>query len=276
MAKKSKSRKSSPPAKKHTSHAKQEPINHKDIRNLKNIQEKYNYGIKRPAKELQSIKKELQKERRPIYYLNAKLRDAETRYQKGKIKKQINQLTQQSQGKINALVEKRQDIKQLKKYSSILHNTQQSSNRAIQRYDKLIAKAEENTDWKEVERLTYQKIKKMQEVDDIKSALGKKFAKIDVSGYESRDDSDRSGYLEDPANPYPIWQAIEQFNRDLYSGTWDFIIVNGKRISTKNPILLSAEASQFWISVKGVTGTRTPYVLRFYNLKKKTVKYTSY
>lgn len=243
--------------------------------NVKEIQGKYDRTIKSPKRELKGLRKEIAQLNQPLYNLNRKIKEAPSKYYAAKYRKQKRELEEFLKPHVDSLKAQRKDFVSLEKGYDNLRKEKQSIRSKLTALDKKITKAEETKNWKELEKLTYQKINLEGQIDNISGLLGATIDKPDVTGYEIEKEADKAGYKEDPANPYTIWQAIRQLEIDRESGKWDYFVINGKRISAENEITLAIEAADFWSSLK-VAGAGTPYVLRYLNVPKKTVKYVAY
>ena len=248
-------------------------VSGEEIKAIRSIQERYTAPIKRPKKELTKIKSELKSIRQPLYNLQAQLKRTTSKIKARAINKEIKKYNKAIDKPLDNLIQKRKDVKYLDKKFEFVRKEKVRLRSQITRYDKLIDKATENKDYKEAQRLTFQKIKELGGIDTLNAMLGMPVPKQDVSGYKADEDKDKKGFMEDPANPYTIWEAIEKLNEDTNSDYWKYIIINGNKYSIKNDIIqIVSEASSFWISVKQVK-TKTPYVLRFINTGKKIVRY---
>lgn len=225
-----------------------------------------------PKKELQSVRKEIRSVRSPIYAFNRKIKNAPTKYQERKIKKQKNEYLKSIEDRLNNLVEKRTDLASRYRNYETNKSERNSLKRKVASLDKKIDKALDAGDYKQVEKLRYQQIKFLGEIDKLSEKLGIKLERPDIEHFDKEDADGGEGYTIDARSPYSIWEAIKQLNIDIESESFDYFIINGKRFSSDNVIQITAEASAFWISSKKKTDG-TPYVNRFLNFKKKSVKY---
>jgi hypothetical protein len=236
-------------------------------------------GAKRPninisKKALVEVKKEIRHARRPLYDLNRKIKEAPTKYQERKLKKQRRDYLAGVEPRLQELVEKRSELNtKIKVYQGAV-TERSSAKRRLKSIEKKIAAAEENLDWKEVERLSYLVVKERQKIDKLSEAAGIELKKTDLSKFdrEELEDEGGEGYQLDQRSPYSIWEGIKQLHKDLDSGSFKFFVINGKRISGENAIQITAEASVFWISIKK-RRDGTPYINRYINFKSKSVKY---
>lgn len=245
----------------------------KPQKNVKPVKVPSSRSIK---KEIASVKKELNKIRRPIYALNKKIKQAPSKYYERKFKKEKQAYLDKVQSDISSLVSKRTEASQkLKNYNKYLSEKSEIK-RELSKIKRQKIKADESTDWKQLEKLSYKELKLLQQIDKINESLGAKLNKTDVEAFDVSDyEDDPSGYVIDENSPYAIWEAVKQFHIDLENPNWKYIVINGTRYSTKNKIELIAEASTFWIDTKTQIGG-TPFVNRFTNEKKKSVKYQIY
>lgn len=243
--------------------------------NVKEIKGRYDRTIRSPKRELKGLRKEIAQVNQQVYNLNRKIKQAPSKYYAAKLRKQKRELEEFLKPHVDSLKAQRTDFVQLEKGYERLRKEKQSVRNKLTALEKKITQAEETKNWKELEKLTYQKINLEGQIDNISGLLGAKIDKENITGYEPEEEADKAGYSEDPNNPYTIWQAIAKFEEDRASKKWDYFVINGKRISAENEILLATEAADFWSSLK-VAGTGTPYVLRYFKLEKKTVKYTSF
>ncbi len=246
------------------------------VTQVKAIQEKYGTGIpKHIKKELGSVRKEIRQAKQPLYTLNRKIREAPTPYYVKKYRKQRRELEAQLNPKIADLAAKREDYKILQKATATIREEQKANKRKLKSLEKKVTKADEEKDYVNLKALTYQLLKLQGIIDTMDATLGKEIKKIESEAYEPDEEEDERGYLEDPANPYTIWQAIHQLDDDLKNKGWKYFIINGKRFAADNIISISAEASRFWLIIKQPK-TSTPQVLRYFNLEKSTVRYIPY
>lgn len=250
-------------------------IKPEDFKTVKAIQKKYDKPIQKPKKEIAKIKSELKSIRKPLYDLNRKLKKETRKTYADKLKREIRKYEKTISKPLDELIQKRKDVRFVEKKFDVIRKEKAKKRGILKRYDRLIDKAEENNDYKEVEKLTYAKIKELGNIDEFNAMLGMPVLKDDSEKYKSKIDKDKKGFIEDAANPLTIWEAIEKLNEDRKSMEWDYIIVNDKKISTNSIIELASESSSFWLILKQ-SKTRTPHVLRFFNLKNKTVKYEPY
>jgi hypothetical protein len=245
------------------------------IKDVKSIQAKYEKPIKSPVRELGKIKSELSDLRKPLYKLRAQFKKETRKTYADKLRKQIKAYEKIMTPKVEHLVEKRDDTKHLQKQFQAIRDEKRKKNSKIAQIDRKIDKAEENGDWKEVQRLSEQKLKELGNIKSLNETLGMPVYRPDVEGYETSEEADERGFVEDAANPMTIWEAANKVKYDVDSEQWDYIIINGKRFSTKNKIQIASEASGFWF-ILDKKQSATPRVLRFYNMQTRTVKYIPY
>jgi len=244
------------------------------IRKVAEAQSYFDKPVKQPRKVRTSVQKEISRIRSKEYRLRKKVDEAPNKYQKGKARKLLNQYRDSTSDLITSLKEKRVRLNTIIKFSDVVRQEKRKVRSKIAQVKKKIDKAEENKDWKEVERLRYQQLKREFELDGLNRASGNppEQEDVDIDEYEPDTDPDRSGYIEDPANPYTIWQAITQLDNDLKSGTYQFFVINGSRYSSSHEMEIRAAASEFWITIKG-GGVGTPFVYRYF--KNNSVRYSS-
>lgn len=225
-----------------------------------------------PVKKLNQVRSDISKARRPVYALNAKIKNAPSKYYERKFKKERDQLLKKVDKQISYLKNQRSLL------SDQLHRYEDAKKRKKSEYSKVyriedkIEKAIENRDIKEAERLRYQLLKHLGEIDRLRMEMGvidKPSKPIPISP-DTKEGG--KGFILDSKSPYAIWEGIKQLHSDLDGGFFKFYIINGKRFSSANEIQITAEASQFWVASKKRTDG-TPYVNRFYNPTTKTVKY---
>lgn len=76
-------------------------------------------------------------------------------------------------------------------------------------------------------------------------------------------------WITDP--PYTKWQAMENFDKNIWSKKWKWFIIDGKKLSASDPLAVEFEASNLWSR----TGSKDVFIIS-YNPKKKTIKYEVY
>lgn len=240
---------------------------------------KGNAGSKRPTirqskKDLVEVQKDIRKVRGPIYSLNRKIKDAPTQYQQRKLKRQKKEYLASIDQRLQGLAERRSDLRgKIKGYQEAV-TERSAAKRRLTALLKKIDNAEENQNWKEVERLRFLELKELGIIDKLSEAAGIELKKTDKTKFDREDFEDEGGkgYELDERSPYSVWEAIKQLHQDLEKGAFKFFVINGKRFSSDNPIEITAEASIFWISIKKKTDG-TPYVNRYINIKRESVKY---
>lgn len=254
------------------------PANQKDshVAVVKAIRDKYQDNVpKRPGQAADKVRREIRQARQPIYSLNRKIKEAPTRYYKAKYRKEKRALEAQLQPQLSALIERREDFKTLARNYEAIRKEKTAIRRQLKRINTALTKADEEGNYKELERLTYQVLKLEGNIDALSKQLGLEIKTTPVEDYQPSDEEDEAGYLEDPANPYTIWQAIAQLDKDEESGNFKYFIINGKRLSAESVINITLESSKFWRSLKKPQ-TDTPRVNRSFNLTRETVKYTAF
>ena len=230
--------------------------------------------IAAPKKTLQEVSSKLSSVRRPLYAINKKIKNASSKYYERKFKKEREAYLRENELQIQELSRRKSELKRSLKEFEFTKKERTTAKRKATSIEKQIQAAIENKDIAAAEKLKHKLLKQLQEIDKLTEKLGVELNKTDPDKYDKKDykKDEEAGFIPDPYNPYAIWEAIKQFHTDLESGEWDFIIVNGKRYSTNNPIQLTAEASDFWINSKEKTDG-TPYVLIFRNDQTRTSKY---
>lgn len=76
-------------------------------------------------------------------------------------------------------------------------------------------------------------------------------------------------WITDP--PYTKWQAMENFDKNIWSKKWKWFIIDGKKLPSSDPLTIEFEASNLWSK----TGSKDVFLIS-YNPKKKTIKYEVY
>lgn len=244
---------------------------------VKSITQKYSEeGIpKRVDIALKGIRKEIKAIMAPVYKLHSKIRDTTSRRQKAEYKKELALYEELLAPYIADLKEHRDDYKTLTKAKAIIRDQEKVAKRDLKKLEKKLKEADETKNYKELEKLTYEIVKLQGTIDAMGAALGKPIKMTDVEDYEPDLEEDEAGYIEDPNNPYTIWQAIKQLEEDQASGQFLWFIIDGARYSHKNVISIAVAASEFWLTLKKPK-TDTPRVNRYVNLTTKSVKYKSY
>lgn len=245
------------------------------VKAVHNIQIKYDKPIKRPKAALEKISSELKDLRTPLYKLRSKFKKETSKTKADKLRKEIRKLEKAIDTPVDNLVTKRNEVKYLAKQFELVRKLKAQKRGKLKAIDKAIDKAEEDKDYKEMERLSFQKMKELGEIDNLNELLGMPVLKQEVDKYEVEEDMVK-GFLEDDSNPIPVWVAAKvNFPDDRASGSFDWFIINGEKIPLTNIGWLLIEASTFWLTVKA-NGGKSPYVLRYYNLEKRIVKYVPY
>jgi hypothetical protein len=229
--------------------------------------------LKSPKKELEQTRKSIRKIKSPIYSLNRKIKEASSPYYARKYKKQKKEYEASIQGELNRLKDRRLELS--KQYKSYVEKNEirKSTKRKIYSIERKIEKAIDDKDIKAAEKLRYQLVKYLSQLDRLHRELGAEIEVFDKDDLDE-DQGGGAGYEEDPANPYAIWEAIKKLHEDLDNGEFKYVIINGKRFSTNNPDEILLEASEFWVVLKNKKGG-TPLVNRFVNTKSLSVKYQS-
>ncbi len=225
-----------------------------------------------PARELKKVRGDISKARAPIYRLNSKIRNAPSKYQAGKLRKQKKGLLAKIEPALSELISKRNDLSvKAKKYAQNVKKKKSEFSK-VYSLERKIKNAVDNKDLKQAEKLRYQLLKHLGEIDRLRKEMG---VIEDGKGKpiaEPGEDAGGKDYVLDSKSPYAIWEAIKQLHVDLDDEFFQFFIVNGKRFKRGNEDLITAEASSFWISAKEKTDG-TPLVDRYVNFKTKSVKY---
>ena len=240
----------------------------KDLRKLarqeNKIKKQYPGRVpKKAQRELEALKKETQRIKRPLYNLNTKFN------------KERKELEAKITPQLAPLIGKREDYRSLVKAYDTIREQKKAAQRKLKTAKKQLAKADEEQDYEALEKLTYQVLRLEGDIDKFNDILGQEITRTEVEGYEPEEEETEKGWNEDPANPYTIWDAIKKLDQDLRSEQWEYFILNGKRFAKASIISIHIEASQFWLSLKKPK-TDTPRVNRYYNLLTKTIKYIEF
>lgn len=235
--------------------------------------------IRQPKKDLAAIQKEIRQVRNKVYAINRKIKEAPTKYRKRKLNQEKKNYLSENDQHLQGLLDKRSDIKKtIRQYEYNLAERKASKRRLVSIQEKIKKAKRKKNNQEEIERLRYLELKELGIIDKLTENVGITLQnKTDLSKFKRDDleDEGGAGFELDEKSPYAIWEAIKQLHLDLDHGAFKYFIVNGKRFAAENRIQITAEASAFWIDIKGRTGG-TPYVLRYVNFKSKTVKYTYY
>jgi hypothetical protein len=235
--------------------------------------------IRQPKKDLAAVQKEIRQVRSKVYAINRKIKEAPTKYRQRKLNQEKKKYLVENDERLQGLIDKRSGLKQtIHKYEENLAERNASKRRLTSIREKIKKAKRKKGNQEEVERLRYLELKELGLIDKLTEKVGVELQnKTDVSKFKRDDleDEGGAGFELDEKSPYAIWEAIKQLHTDLDQGAFKYFIVNGKRFAADNRIQITAEASAFWIDIKGRTGG-TPYVLRYVNFKSKTVKYSYY
>jgi len=226
-------------------------------------------------KGLGAVRKELRQARQPIYALNRKIKNAPSKYYKGKYRKERAALEAQLAPRLTSLSDRRDDFKTLQKAQDAIRIEKAITRKALTRLKKELNKADEELDYQAQQRLVPQIIKLQGNIDAMDAALGKEILRTDTAGYLPSEEEGKRGYIEDPQNPYTIWQAMKQLDEDLKNPVWKHFVINGMHFSSDSVISIRQEATSFWLILKKPR-TDTPKVNRYVHLTKFTVKYVPY
>ena len=237
--------------------------------------------VKSPKREINSVNRELKKTRQLLYGINRKIKNATNRYWKGKYNKQKKELLNKIQPAINLLVDKRNDLrKQQRDYEQYQADKRVIDNKlaSIRRKKKKLSKKRKKTHQikEELRKLNHQEAKYLLEKENLQESHGAEIDRPDVEEYDQEDwqDDGGKGFIPDARNPYHIYDADKKLTEDIESGEWDLFIIDGEEFDAENADGAQLRASQFWVSEKK-RQSGTPLILRFFNLKKRAVKYLS-
>lgn len=243
---------------------------------INEITAKYKETIpKNIDKGLGAVRKELRQARQPLYALNKKIKNAPSKYYRGKYRKERAALEAQLAPRLTNLSDRREDFKTLQKAQDAIRVEKASTRRELTRLKRKLSKADEELDYQAQQKLVPLIIKLQGNIDAMDAALGREILRTDTAGYLPSEEEDKSGYIEDPNNPYTIWQAMKQLDEDLKNPLWKHFVINGKHFSADSVISIRQEATTFWLILKKPR-TDTPKVNRFVHLQKLTVKYVPY
>lgn len=226
-------------------------------------------------KGLGAVRKELRQARQPIYALNRKIKNAPSKHYKTKYRKEKAALEATLIPRLTDLSERREDFKTLQRAQDAIRVEKATTRRELKRLKKQLTKADEELDYQAQQKLVPQIIKLQGNIDAMDAALGIAIQRTDTTGYQPSEEEDRRGYIEDPNNPYTIWQAMKQLDEDLKNAVWKHFVINGKYFSSDSQISILQEASSFWLTLKKPR-TDTPKVNRYVHLQKFTVKYVPF
>src|SRR3954470_837224 len=146
-------------------------------------------GAKRPnigqsKKDLEFVKKDLRKARRPLYEFNRKIREAPTRYQARKLKKQKKEYETSIEPRLQELTHKRTELNlRVKEYHDAVAD-RTASKRKLKSIQKKIDSAEENQDWKEVHRLRLLEVKELGIIDKLSEKAGIELKKTKLEEFD--------------------------------------------------------------------------------------------
>ncbi len=241
--------------------------------------------IASPKKKLDQVRKSIRQTKQPVYNLNRRIANAPTTSKQRKLKKERKDLLASIDKKLSGLNKQRASLRGKVKVFNEKKEQRARSVRRAWSLEAKIKKAADKKDLKTLEKLRYQLLKELGEISrhekELKGMSGEVFPEeiptvFPTEPEEEEDEEPQVGpeYIEDPNNPYAVWEAIRQLNTDLSSGEWKYIIINGKRFSTANEDEILAESSLFWLIVKkGSSKDDTPRVNRYMNMETKTIRY---
>lgn len=233
--------------------------------------------LKQPAKELAGIQKEIRQVRSPLYSLNRKIKEAPTRYQERKLKKQRKEYLVSIETRLASLVDKRTELRtQIKEFKE--HKKEKAVlQRKVKRLEKQIDEAAGNRELERATKLNHQLLKALGQIDDLDKKMGAELKTVDLTKFdrEAEEEEGGEGYEIDGRSPYPVWLAQKQLEEDLANGEFEYYVIDGRRFSRESEIEITAYAAKFWVSAKRKTD-KTPYVNRFVNFETLSVKYKYY
>ncbi len=233
--------------------------------------------LKQPEKELAGVQKEIRQVRSPIYALNRKIKEAPSTYRERKLKKERKERLKEVEGRLSGLIEKRIELRtQIREFAEY-KKEKGTWQRKVKRLEKKIDEAAGDKNLPVVEALRYDLLKALGEIDRLDKKMGAELKSPDLTKLdrEAEDEEAGEGYELDGRSPYAIWEAIKQLHTDLDGGHFKFYVIDGVRLSAKQEVQITAHAAKFWVSAKRKTDG-TPYINRFVNFEKKSVKYKYY
>lgn len=117
-------------------------------------------------------------------------------------------------------------------------------------------------------------IKELNKKLGIKSKPKPDLAKIKADLKKAHDkistEDRKEDYIED-STPYAVWQAHTHVNKQIWNTRWKWIIVDGKRFSTKEEIRLEANIADAFSAFDS-----NDVITISYNPKTKTLRYELY
>ncbi len=235
-------------------------------------------AVPNPKRGLQKVRKEIKSIQSKTYGFNRKIKNAPNRYQAGKIKKQRAAYQAQVDAQLQGLVSKRSELKSAAKTYKKYQEQRRVISGKLGSIRKKIKKADENKDYKALEKLAAWEVRYLSELDKLAEVNGATVDKKDKDedyDYDIQGALGGSGFELDEGSPYTIWEAQKQLDSDLATDPPEFkyYIIDGQKFPVEDEILITMTASGFWISSKKQT-TGTPYINRYTNDRTKTVKYT--
>lgn len=239
-------------------------------KSAKEIQKKFSKPVRSPKKEIKSVNNQLRQVRQPIYRLNKKIASASSKYYKSKYRKELNTYKEKNSSAINNLVSIRSDLKTLDKEFASLKAEKRRLQRELNKIESKIKTAKRKKDKKAVGDLSLDHVNRVMKIRDIEQAVGqRKMIKAPI-GEPQFDSRQPAGFQSDPNNPYTFWQGVRQFDEDVKSGHWSFIIVGGRRYSGKNPIETSSAGKEYFSTISADSNTQ---IFRYINYNSSTVKF---
>lgn len=233
--------------------------------------------LKQPQKELASIQKEIREVRSPLYALNKKIKQATSKYQERKLKKERREFLEVIEPHLSDLIGKRSELRTQVREFTGYKKEKTVLQRKVKRLEKRIDEAAGNRELEMAAKLNYQLLKALGEIDALDKKMGAELKTVDLTKFEREKEEEEGGegYELDGRSPYPVWLAQKQLEQDLANGEFEYYVIDGRRFSKDSEIEITAHAAQFWVSAKRKTD-KTPYVNRFVNFETRSVKYKYY
>lgn len=233
--------------------------------------------LRQPAKELANVQKEIRQVRGPLYAINRKIKEAPTNYQERKLKKQRKEYLASIETRLAGLVDKRTELRDQVREFAELKKEKATLLRKVKRLEKKIDEASSDRNLPVAERLGHDLLKALGEIDRLDKKMGAELKTPDLTKFdrEAEEEEGGEGYELDHRSPYAIWEAIKQLYADLDAGQFKYYVIDGVRLSAEKEVQITAHAAKFWVASKRKTDG-TPYINRYVNFQKKSVKYKYY
>ena len=111
-------------------------------------------------------------------------------------------------------------------------------------------------------------VKKVNRKLGVKKKLRPDLQKIERKLKKQVAEEKESDYIIEP-KPYTIWEARRHIDKQIWNtALWDYIIIDGKKISTSNPIAIEIAIAEKWADVDSEDAMTISY-----NPSTKTLRY---